>query len=682
MTTRVCPEALPSAALDRSGHLAQLALSGYQQLAADTILNRQIIGKVQGIVGNAIRILNFEFTRDPTIRPRAYEVLIEIACNLFGVESQRVGFSRDEIDGSIQNITETLKIWEATEKHQNTVAPAAQAAISSILQEMKHVLMGRSMLAKIAEHIETELAEDNLMESFLSAMRRAIQQNVYYRLVMRHISKIGNDSATGLRRMRHLGAVQVSSNPVIAPRAYEEFPSLWDEFKEVIKAHPHWFRDPEKHDDEIANYGMITSLLPNLLVFRPVALVSNFSDGFVSYQLNPWLANSSELTTKDAMDICSILSEILEKYDAHLLLNTDLEGRKRPNIVFKVAACSPAAIEITSALNEMGIGTNNTVTFTVAQEVTLILAAMKGLSRALRKGIPITQVYETNMIGRLEDHLREVEAERLVREALERSQDKDKDLAHLATALGASEGLKRVSSIRDKITIVCSKKYLKSLTDESFVKFLKQHSHLEKPETLISQLEEDIEHAGIFVTRRVYGIFFSPENRSKWITYIQNEFGLTKAEAREVFSKIDALPSSKRRARDTYLVLGGRKLTNLTNTEFPDQQLKVWEASNQKGFRLSDFYSSIVRKPNANMLRSLLRIEDFRKAYELTPELAKQLEHIGIRGDLGVGGLQPDEWAQYGPVAKTMEEFKSSYLTFKQKAVGFVRKVAQEVEGR
>ena len=92
MTTRVCPETLPSAALDRSGHLAQLALSGYPQLAADTILNRQIIGKVQGIVGNAIRILNFEFTRDPTIRQRAYEVLIEIACNLFGVESQRVGF--------------------------------------------------------------------------------------------------------------------------------------------------------------------------------------------------------------------------------------------------------------------------------------------------------------------------------------------------------------------------------------------------------------------------------------------------------------------------------------------------------------------------------------------------------------------------------------------------------------
>jgi transaldolase len=682
MTTHVCPEALPSAALDRSGHLAQLALSGYPQLAADTILNRQIIGKVQGIVGNAIRILNFEFTRDPTIRQRAYEVLIEIACNLFGVESQGVGFSRDEIDGSIRNITETLRIWEATEKHQNTVARAAQAAISSILQEMKHVLMGRSMLAKIAEHIETELAEDNLMESFLSAMRRAIQQNVYYRLVTRHISKIGNDSATGLRRMRHLGAVQVSSNPVIAPRAYEEFPSLWDEFKEVIKAHPHWFRDPEKHGDEIANYGMITSLLPNLLVFRPVALVSNFSDGFVSYQLNPWLANSSELTTKDAMNICSILSEILEKYDAHLLLNTDLEGRKRPNIVFKVAACSPAAIEITSALNEMGIGTNNTVTFTVAQEVTLILAAMKGLSRALRKGIPITQVYETNMIGRLEDHLREVEAERLVREALERSQDKDKDLAHLATVLGASEGLKQASSIREKMTIVCSKKYLKSLTNEGFVKFLKQRPHLEEPETLVSQLEEDIEHAGIFVTRRMYGIFFSPENRSKWITYIQKEFGLTLAEAKEVFSKIDALPSSKRRARDTYLVLGGRKLANLTNTEFPDQQLKVWEASNQKGFRLSDFYISIVRKPNANMLQRLLRIEDFRKAYELTPELAKQLQHIGIRGDLGVGGVQPDEWAQYGPVAKTMEEFKSSYLAFKQKAVGFVRKVAQEVEGR
>ncbi|NIM44189.1 MAG: hypothetical protein GTN80_00560, partial [Nitrososphaeria archaeon] len=76
------------------------------------------------------------------------------------------------------------------------------------------------------------------------------------------------------------------------------------------------------------------------------------------------------------------------------------EERGRPNIVFKVAGESPVATNITTSFNRMGIGTNNTVTYTVAQEVTLIIAAMKGMAYALKMGIPISQVYETNMGGR------------------------------------------------------------------------------------------------------------------------------------------------------------------------------------------------------------------------------------------------------------------------------------------
>ncbi len=679
IVAKICPEVFPSEDLDRSGHLVELALKGYPQLAADTILNKEVGRELQTVVGNAIRRLNSEFITDAATREKAYEVLIEIAFNLFGAESILVGFSNRSKERTVDIVLQALKTWESLEREQDGTATVARAVIEKILREMRQVLMGRGMLAGMAEEIQKELRQDNLMESFVPAIKKAIHDNVYYQISTRGLSKLGNDSATGLRRLRHLGAVQVSSNPVIAARAYDEFPNLWQEFREVAKAHPEWLSNPDSHADEIALYGTITSLLPNLLVFRPLALLSDFQDGFVSYQLNPRVATDSKKTIADAMKIYSEIEGILWRYDTHLMWKTDLEGRGRPNLVFKVAACDPAAIETTVKLNKIGIGTNNTVTYAVSQETTLILAAMKGLSGALKMGIPITQIYETNMIGRLEDHLRETEAERLVHEALKELGDADRGLKDLAERLEAVEGMKKVSSFDGRIAVVCSKKYIKSLTDVRFVQFLKEaHGKSKAMEDKLSQLEKDIEYSGILVTRKVYETFFSPKNRARWIGYIQKEFGVDRNSAGEVLGRIDLLPASKRRAADTYLVLGGPGLGNLTNTEFPDQQLKVWQGSKQKGFRLSQFEKSIMTAPDTRMLQRLLKIEDFRKAYELSPEIVQKLTHVGVRTELGLGGLRPEDWPQFGAVKKTMNEFETAYLNFRQRAVDFVRKVAQE----
>jgi transaldolase len=672
---KVCPED----ALDRSAHLAELVLAGYPQLAADTILNNETPGALVRIVGDAIRLLNFEFLGDSTKRKRAYQVLVEIALNLFGVESMRAGFSKQERKRTIEIIVETLRSWEIAERKESGAAGSAHSAIQEMLQDMKAVLMGRSMVAKMAENVEVELKQDALMESFISVMRRVIEQNIYYRIVTTGISKVGNDSATGLRMLRHLGAVQVSSNPVIAARAYEESPMLWSNFEEVVKEHREWSEKPDEYEDEITAYATVTSLLPNLLIFRPLAHLSDFRDGIVSYQLNPFLAASQEKTVKDAMKIYSILGEILGKYDVHLLWNTHSEGgRRRPNLVYKVAACSPAAIETTKSLNAMGIGTNNTVTYTASQEVTLILAAIEGMSKALRRGIPITQAYETNMIGRLEDHLREYEAENLLRKTLEGMGDKDQQLVGLAGQLGAFEDVKKASSFAEKMAVVCSKKYLRSLNEKAFADFLNQLNP-KITRTRLSQLEQDIQHSGILVTRRVYGIFFGRRNRLKWIAYIEHRFGVSHDDAEEILDKIDMLPASKRRAADTYLVLGSKGVRNLTNTEFPDQQLKVWEVSRQKGFRLATFQNSLVKAPDRHMLERLLRIEDFRRAYELTPDLLQTLRNVGIRGEFGNGGLEPNDWPAYGAVLKTMDEFKRAYANFRQKAVEFVSKIAAQM---
>ncbi|MBS7609514.1 hypothetical protein KEJ19_02950, partial [Candidatus Bathyarchaeota archaeon] len=453
-------------------------------------------------------------------------------------------------------------------------------------------------------------------------------------------------------------------------RAFRETPELWKRFEEVSKAHPEWSEDPEGFEDEIAMYGTIVSLLPNLLDFRPIALLSNFHDGLVSLQLNPYKAASLEGSLRDALKIYGILQGILQGYDAHLMLNTEIEGRGRPNVVFKVAGSDMAAIRITEAFNSLGMGTNDTVTYTVSQEVALTFAAMRGLAKAVKIGIPITQVYITNMEGRLEDHLREVEAERLLMTALDKVAYKDDCIMRLAERLGALEEVSRASSQGERLSILCSKRYLKSLMDPRFREAL---GDMGKDEKFLSRLEKDIQLSGVFVTRRIFKLVFAPENRPKWKRWLQETLGLSEAEAHEVLDKVDLLPSSKRRAEDTLLVLAGKGIENVTNTEFPDQQLRVWELSRQEGFELTQFMNSIAAEPDDAVLKRLLCIDDFRKAYELTRELSEGLRKIGIEAPLEDGGLKPEEWPRYGPVAKTMREFGDAYLNFRQRLVGFLK---------
>ena len=54
--------------------------------------------------------------------------------------------------------------------------------------------------------------------------------------------------------------------------------------------------------------------------------------------------------------------------------------------------------------------------YSVSQEATLILEEMEGMAKAVRKGIRPTQLYMTNMGGRLESHLREIKLEELFQE--------------------------------------------------------------------------------------------------------------------------------------------------------------------------------------------------------------------------------------------------------------------------
>lgn len=654
-----CPSVPPPPDLDCSGRMTWLALRGFPHLAADNVLSRDVQGKLELVVGNTIRRLNFEFIESKSVRKYCYETLIEIALNLTGLESRRAGFSEKETEAVLREVVEALKGWEGAERNEGGPL-AILEAVQSQISGMKKVLFGQGMVSKMGEAIESSLDVQKVAESFLLASRREIQGNIYYKIVDEGLSKLGNDSATGLRWLRHLGAVQVSSNPVIAARAYEEVPELWQNLEAVLAFHPELRDDPPKFSDEIAMLATINALLPNLLDFRPIALLSDFKEGMVSIQLNPYRAGTREESLEDALKIYSILQEILMLYDAHLMGNANFEGRGRPNVVFKVASESAVAIEITEALDRLGIGTNNTVTFSVSQEITLALAAMKGLAVARCAGIPITRTYITNMEGRLEDHLREAQASQLLKEYLDGVSDADRQIRELAKKLGVQNEVEKAGNSDEMIAILCARRNLKALTEEWFESLIPAGVD-------VVQMENDIRWAGILVTRRVYGLAFSPGVASKWKRYLQSAFGLSVEQANDVISKVDLLPASKRREEDTFQVLGGRKTENLTNTEFPDQQLKVWMRSRRPGFVLSDYENSIATQPEPGVLERLLRIRDFRKAYELGKQLSEELNRIGIEAPSEEGGLEPGQWDSYGPVVKTMREFKGAYLGFKNK---------------
>lgn len=319
MKTRVWnawPEEPSFATADPSLRIAQFALAGYTQLAADTVLNKQNQGKVTCVIENSINRLDQSFNEDSvTTRKRCVEVLLEVALNFLGMERKRAGFSDGETSEVLTKIARTLQKWERAEGSESL-----QLVIQQMLNGMKMVLNGKGMVANMAEEIEKALVKDDLANSFIESSKNVIQSNVYYRIVDGGLSKFGNDSATGLRWARHLGAVQVSSNPVIAARAYDEIADLWNRFEVVASVHPEWRHDTEKFADEIALYGTVTSLLPNILDFRPIALLSNFKDGMVSIQLNPRKASNIEESLKDALRFYSILQEILASYDVYLSL--------------------------------------------------------------------------------------------------------------------------------------------------------------------------------------------------------------------------------------------------------------------------------------------------------------------------------------------------------------------------
>ncbi|MDW8034604.1 MAG: transaldolase family protein [Nitrososphaerota archaeon] len=685
---------IPSFA-DHADYMIKVALDGHSKLAADHILHPEMNRMLEEVIGSLVRRIGFLFTdldkdtgefnsNDPVVlKSRIYDMLLEMVWNLVGIEPRWASIPEEVSDKALKMIFEFLKECEYVESKKIGAPLILKGTIMIQLEKAMLVNKGNSMVAWMAKEINSRIKEDNIVESYINAIREVINKNFYFNAYKKGMCKFGNDYALGLRWLRHLGYVQVSTNPVLASIAYDDDPSLWEAFKEyfrenIANIHPEWFKEPEKYADDIAMEATLFVLLDNFYVFRVPFLLSRGHDGLVSYQLNPLIADNVEKSVEAAREFAKRLENILKVYDSYLLWGYNWSAEKgRPNLVIKVAAAYPSSIEIAKRLNEIGIGQNITLSYTVTQELLTGIAAMEGMSKAIKKGILPTQTYLTNMGGRLEDHLKEYVAANLLIKALNKLDVKKAEeiIDMLALGLNAkSEVFKELKTLEERVEILTDRKILGgNLLNNAYVEALvssKAYGGKQEVIEMLNSLNEAIKLAGTFIAKRVYEIMFSSQNRPKWIDYISKEFGISRKEAETIIDRIDLLPASKRKPADTLLTLSSR---NLTNTEFPNHQLDVVKESMKNGFKIESFKESISWSLDEKYLKILMNVDDFVKAYEITPRLKEFLEKLGISGDYGTKGVEVVDWPNYGPCFKTLKEFTQVYLNFRKRILDILK---------
>jgi len=687
--------------IDHADHIIKTALMGWTKLAADHIIHPEMCGYLLDVIASLIRRIGLiirserlvdgseaEVVKKVVRRARLYDTMLEIVFNLVGAEGRWAGFSLDLIEQAVTAVVNAFDEWEDIERKELGEPIVIEAVIELQLRDLTKVNKGRSLVAEIAQNVMKKISKTRIARSYVDAMVSEIRNNFYRKAYDLNLCKFGNDYALGLRFLRHLGFVQVSTNPVLAARAYDDDPELWDRFKRyaeevLLKEYSEWFKEPDRYADDITMEATRFALMDNFYVFRIPFILSKYHDGLVSYQLNPLIAHDVEKSVEAVKIFATRLEKDLAVYDEYLWWGYSVPEKGRPDLVIKVAAAYPAAIEIAEKINEMGVGQNITVSYTVSQEVLIGVAAMRGMAKAIRKGVMPTQTYDTNMGGRLEDHLREDIAAKLLLNGLEKVDESKRwsVLDKLAKGLGVKEDV--WSDVKKKglsfaVDYLCSHRVLgRNMVRDPYIDALTElNVYSSRDEVLknVKMLEEAIELSGTFVAQRVYEILFAPWNREKWINYLVNEIGVTREQAEVVIDRIDLLPASKRKPIDTLYTFASR---NMTNTEFPDHQQKVVREVAEKNIKLDDIKESIYQSLEKRYLEILMQYEDFVKAYEASPELNDLLRKVGIDRDYGNRGVSPSEWPKYGPCVKTMNEFTNEYLAFRSKVLNLVKSMAQ-----
>ena len=95
-------------------------------------------------------------------------------------------------------------------------------------------------------------------------------------------------------------------------------------------------------------------------------------------------------------------------------------------------------------------------------------------------------------------------------------------------------------------------------------------------------------------------------------------------------------------------------------------------------FNLEEYGGSISHAFLEGIFEQLTQLEDFRKAFEINSELAERFKEVGISEEMGLKGLRPSEWPEFGPVQKTLAEFKNAYDSFQKEMVAIFKELSRK----
>lgn len=180
-----------------------------------------------------------------------------------------------------------------------------------------------------------------------------------------------------LRQGLARGAVGVTTNPVLTYRALTANP---DRFGAEIRAVPGDL-PPERRAEELM--GIMVRNAAKM--FEPIYERTGGKMGYVCSQLNPARASDVE-----------VMLEAARRFHAWA-----------PNISVKVPV-TLAGLDVMEELAAEGITFTATVSYNVPQLLTVAERYQKGLARARHASTPTGRCFPVQMIGRIDDYLRDV----------------------------------------------------------------------------------------------------------------------------------------------------------------------------------------------------------------------------------------------------------------------------------
>jgi transaldolase len=166
------------------------------------------------------------------------------------------------------------------------------------------------------------------------------------------------------RLIRELGVSGATSNPTIFAKAITGSDRYDDQLRELTQA---GITDPQELFFSIA----LDDVRRAADLLRPTYEQSGGTDGFVSFECTPDLADDTEATIEQALELWARL--------------------ERPNVMIKVPATA-AGVPAIEELTVRGVNVNVTLLFSVERYEQVLEAYLRGLERRAKSGEPLEQI--------------------------------------------------------------------------------------------------------------------------------------------------------------------------------------------------------------------------------------------------------------------------------------------------